>query len=239
MQRLVLAALAALGLSGGTPAQAQKAQENPQGVPTGSVSVSAICPSNWSLLASYPGVILGCYCPAAAAAGVVWGTGEYTADSSLCTAATHAGVIGGGGGPVWSTIGGGRNSFTGTTRNGISSSDYGAYGSTASFFSAPISVQAPAPNSTSCPSTMQNQPDFLVCYCDSTETTDGTVWGNGIYTDDSRLCRAALHAGVIGPSGGTVNVRLLPGQNSYSASTRNGVATTAYGQWGRSFDFVR
>jgi hypothetical protein len=61
------------------------------------------------------------------------------------------------------------------------------------------------------------------------------VWGTDVYTDDSSLCAAAIHAGVIGQGGGRVIVVIEPGATSYSGTTRNGVTTDSYGQWDRSF----
>lgn len=67
-----------------------------------------------------------------------------------------------------------------------------------------------------------------------------SVWGSDIYTDDSSICLAAVHAGLITPqAGGTVVIELRPGQQSYTGSTRNGVSTKNYGNWERSFVFVR
>jgi hypothetical protein len=63
----------------------------------------------------------------------------------------------------------------------------------------------------------------------------GAVWGSGPYTDDSAICRAAIHAGVITDQGGPVQVTIAPGQQSYTGSARNGVTTSNWGQWNRSF----
>jgi hypothetical protein len=63
------------------------------------------------------------------------------------------------------------------------------------------------------------------------------VWGTDIYTNDSSICRAALHAGVISTNGGEVTVHPEPGQNRYLGTTRNGVTTDNYGNWGASFRF--
>jgi LCCL domain len=64
----------------------------------------------------------------------------------------------------------------------------------------------------------------------------GTVWGTGIYTDDSPIAQAAVHAGLL-KSGerGVVKVTILPGQASYQGSTRNGVTTSPYNAWGGSY----
>lgn len=56
----------------------------------------------------------------------------------------------------------------------------------------------------------------------------GAVWGTDIYTDDSAICVAALHAGAITTEGGTVTIEILPGQSNYPGSTRNGVTTFAW-----------
>ncbi len=65
---------------------------------------------------------------------------------------------------------------------------------------------------------------------------ESTVWGTDIYTNDSSVCLAAAHAGVITlADGGTVQVTMLPGEESYTGTERNGVTTLDYGEWGDSF----
>lgn len=36
----------------------------------------------------------------------------------------------------------------------------------------------------------------------------------------------------------TVKVRILPGQSSYNSSTKNGITTSTWGSWSRSYEFV-
>ena len=68
--------------------------------------------------------------------------------------------------------------------------------------------------------------------------TLGTVYGTGVYTDDSRVCSAAVHAGLITlAAGGKVTIKILPGRTAYTASTRNGVTSNAYGAWTGSYSF--
>ncbi|WP_068279579.1 LCCL domain-containing protein [Aldersonia kunmingensis] len=63
-----------------------------------------------------------------------------------------------------------------------------------------------------------------------------TVWGSGYYTDDSSVCNAAVHAGVITrEAGGTVIIEISPGMSSYQGSTANGVTSLDWGSWGGSF----
>lgn len=75
----------------------------------------------------------------------------------------------------------------------------------------------------------------LVAICPAGCADVGTVWGTDVYTDDSALCRALLHAGVIGPQGGRALVTFTRGQLAYRGSLRHGIQSSAYGQWERSF----
>ena len=65
----------------------------------------------------------------------------------------------------------------------------------------------------------------------------GTIWGTDVYTDDSKICVAAVHAGIISNMGGEVCIEIMGGQSNYSSSTRNGVSSSSYGSWGGSFRF--
>ncbi|WP_395857063.1 LCCL domain-containing protein [Cystobacter fuscus] len=70
-----------------------------------------------------------CYCPPLSSFGSLWGTGVYTSDSHLCTAAVHSGVISASaGGNVSYTILPGRDAYCGSTHHGVSSSNYGSFG---------------------------------------------------------------------------------------------------------------
>ena len=65
-----------------------------------------------------------------------------------------------------------------------------------------------------------------------TGATTGIVWGTGIYTHDSNIATAAVHAGLIAPGQtALITVTSLPGQSSYTGSTANGVTTYSYGSW--------
>ena len=66
----------------------------------------------------------------------------------------------------------------------------------------------------------------------------GTVWGTDVYTDDSAICVAALHAGKITETGGTFTLEIRDGQASYTGSTRNGVTTSLWNAYGGSYVFV-
>ena len=62
------------------------------------------------------------------------------------------------------------------------------------------------------------------------------VAGSGPYTDDSSICTAAVHAGVIrAKSGGEVSIEIRPGQASYAGSERNYIKSGDYPAWSGSF----
>ena len=65
-------------------------------------------------------------------------------------------------------------------------------------------------------------------------------WGTDLYTDDSSICTAAVHAGLVDvESGGTVTIEMRPGEGSYTGSRRNGVSTGHFGAWANAFSFKR
>ena len=66
------------------------------------------------------------------------------------------------------------------------------------------------------------------------------IWGTAIYTEDSLICVAAVHAGLITfQNGGPVTIEILPGQASYTGSARNGVTSSPYNSYYGSYRFVR
>lgn len=176
---------------------------------------------------------LQCECPATGGGASVWGTDFYTDDSSLCHAAVHAGAIPASGGAVHVRSMPGRDYYTGSRRNGITSADYGSWGRTIVFVgvNSPVgSVGVPL-----CPGTYDAGGKNWSGTCRCTGTDDAPVWGTDVYTTDSNLCRAARHAGAIGAAGGLVRVTGAPGRLGYRGSTRNGVTTSAWGSYETSF----
>jgi LCCL domain len=62
------------------------------------------------------------------------------------------------------------------------------------------------------------------------------VWGTGAYTDDSSVCSAAVHRGVIERNrGGRVVIVIQAGRDSYDGTTRHGVSSLAWDAWDGSF----
>lgn len=171
--------------------------------------------------------------------GRVWGTGTYTLDSTLEAAVVHAGLLSTGQtGIVKVLVLPGRSSYEGSSRNGVSSSNYGSYGASYSLES--VAGNAQFSKVLSDPGTVAAIPgasvgnSFVVWLVGN--AAGSTIWGTGVYTSDSALSKAAVHAGILRDGeAGPVVVRILPGQSSYSGTTSNGVSSSGYGGYGLSY----
>lgn len=180
-------------------------------------------------------------CPPWGTVGSVWGTDIYTDDSSVCTAAVHAGRITlAGGGRVVIEILPGQQAYTGSNRNRVASSGYGAWSGSFSIISAESRYPPERSGGDTWGATASQFASWvgarITFRCPSGGEAIWSVWGTGVYTSDSSACLAAVHAGVITLArGGRVAVEMRDGRESYAASTRNGVTTRAYGRWNASF----
>jgi hypothetical protein len=97
-----------------------------------------IGPETWTRTASdyagEDGKQITVRCAAGGPLASVWGTGTYTSDSSICTAAVHAGLITlDDGGSVTIEMAPGADSYSSTDANGVTSSSYGSFGSSFTF----------------------------------------------------------------------------------------------------------
>jgi hypothetical protein len=75
----------------------------------------------------------------------------------------------------------------------------------------------------------------LECACTGKET--GSVWGDGVYTTDSSVCRAAIHAGAVPAAGGVAKAQAAPGCAAYSGAERHGISSNRWGRFDTSFFF--
>lgn len=230
MIRTLVAAVATALLALSAPASAQNAPLN-------------VCPDNLgNYSALQTGQALRCRCLASQQRGSVWGTGRYTLDSSICRAARHAGVIGTTGGPVAVYKSPGCPRFVGSVRNDITSRNWGPY-SQSFGFAWPAAACAPTDPVAAkpCPGTMRAFSGMpigqkLTCTC-TPQQLAGSIWGTLRYTTDSSTCGAAVHAGAIPASGGTVTVRTTGGCRSYAGSKRHNMTSRSWGSYTRSFYF--
>jgi LCCL domain-containing protein len=173
----------------------------------------------------------------------VWGSDIYTTDSSICTAGVHSGLITyHQGGDVTIELRPGRTIYGSSERNGGTTSSYGSY---------PHSFVFKTPNTETVVREAEDQtpvlwntPASMVSFetgktykfkCPSSGK-ESSVWGTDIYTLDSSICNAAVHAGkLMMESGGSVTIELRSGESSYKGTTRNGITTNDYGKYGQSF----
>ncbi|MEZ5708538.1 MAG: LCCL domain-containing protein [Blastomonas sp.] len=187
------------------------------------------------------GATVTCYCPQSAvrSGGTVWGSDIYTDDSSICRAARHSGAVDANGGNVTFTMMPGQQSYPGSTRNGVATNEYGSWNSSFRFGEAPGYALADGTRLAVCPgnaSQWRASDRIESCYCTSTAiASQNNVWGTDIYTDDSHICRAARHMGAVSANGGAITVTMMPGEEAYRATTRNGISSNSYGRWSSSF----
>lgn len=216
----------------------------PVSLPTSTSSVIA----NWASNAvEYRGKIGQRYtfvCPANGSPGSIWGTDVYTDDSSICGAGVHTGTISKEtGGDVTIEMVAGQTAYQGTLRNGIQTTGYGGW------HGSYVVVAGKSGNKMGniTQLTWGDQADKyrgqngmrLTCNCPAGGDAS-RLWGTDIYTDDSSICLAAVHAGLITKAnGGQIVIEIRAGQASYAGSNRNGVQSAGYGGWHGSFAFVR
>jgi hypothetical protein len=179
--------------------------------------------------------------------GSVWGNGIYTDDSDISTAAVHAGMVKyGETKTVKVTILPGQLSYEGSWRNGVRSEEYIEFEGSFKFtdVTLPLSEQSLTEG---IGVTTREEDIYLVDYQGRHGTVinlivtgdkEGDVWGTDIYSDDSDISVAAVHAGIlkVGETK-TISITILPGQSSYKGSLRNGVESIDYGEWDGSFKF--
>jgi hypothetical protein len=173
--------------------------------------------------------------------GGVWGTDTYTDDSVLAAAAVHAGVLKEGEkGVVKVTICKGEDGYTGSTRNGVTTQNWEAWDGSYKVEAAPVGKGAVLVKRDPGNVQAHRGQDGKVFYFEVVGSTTGTVWGTEVYTDDSSLATAAVHAGLLKDGErGILKVTIVKGQESYRGTTSNGVTTQDYGAWEGSFTIDR
>jgi hypothetical protein len=179
-------------------------------------------------------------CPPGGTEGTVWGASTYTDDSSICTAAVQSGLITfAKGGTVTYKIAPGLDSYEAGTGNGVTSQSYGSWPGSFTLPDAAPGAVTPTVGTDSWTQTataFRGRNGTLITVKCSPNGTLGAVWGSEPYTDDSSICTAAVHNGLITlAEGGTVVITIAPGADAYQGTTANGVTTSDYGSYAGSF----
>jgi phage baseplate assembly protein gpV len=183
-------------------------------------------------------------CPPGGKPGSVWGVETYTADSSICTAAVHVGLITfEKGGDVEYEIAAGQDEYQSASAHDVLSSHYGRFDGSFTFPKAPpgsgdFTIGAESWQRTAAEYRGKNGERFSFECAPGGPT--GSVWGTGTYTDDSSVCSAAVHAGLLTvEKGGKVTIEIAAGKSSYEGTTAYGVTSSDYGSYAGSFTFAR
>lgn len=185
-------------------------------------------------------------CSPGGTAHLVWGSDIYTADSSICTAGVHSGLITyQEGGDVTIELRPGRTIYGCSERNGVTTNPYGSYQHSFVFKTADTEAvvreaedQTPVLWNTSASMVPFETGKTYKFKCPASGKLSA-VWGTDIYTLDSSICNAAVHADKLTmESGGSVTIELRPGESSYKGTTRNGIKTNDYAKYGSSFVVV-
>jgi hypothetical protein len=73
-----------------------------------------------------------------------------------------------------------------------------------------------------------------------TGAAGGTIWGTDVYTTDSQLSMAAVHAGVLklGETG-IVRVKMVPSPPAFAGTARNGIASHPFGPYPAAFQILK
>ena len=192
--------------------------------------VDATCSQNAQTVEGPPGTMVTITCPAGCNQ-TIWGTNIYSDDSSMCTAAIHAGVLTAAGGQAQVTIAAGLEAYPASTQNGITSSEWGSWGRSFTVSALAAAVTCDQNAQTLAGEAGTHHTVMCPAGCGS-----ATIWGTGAYSDDSSVCTAAIHAGIIqAAAGGALVVTIAPGQEAYPPSMQNGITSSQWGSWSRSF----
>lgn len=162
--------------------------------------------------------------------GSVWGTDLYTYDSDLAAAAVHCGVLGSGETALLRvTMFPPLKKYVGSVRFGVQSYDW--ENSSGTYESYEI-CRAAAEVAGAVFEDPGNLADYSQRIGETVRfrvvgTADGSLWGTGLYSYDSDLSTAAVHAGLLEPGQvGVVCVTIHPGPSRFTGSTAHGVASS-------------
>jgi hypothetical protein len=198
---------------------------------------------------SQTGRVITAVCPGGGTTRTVWGSAEYTDDSSVCTAAVHALSTFNAmrGGTVFITMTPGQNGYASETRHGIESDEWGEWessfrviGGTPGMTPAMITDTTVVEISWSTTAQHLRRVTGVRRFICPGQARLFPVWGSDVYADHSSICAAAAHAGIITrDAGGPVTVRIEAGRENYASTLRNDVNAQSLGAWPGSFSFRR
>jgi hypothetical protein len=86
----------------------------------------------------------------------------------------------------------------------------------------------------------ESQRDKVLAFTVTGMAAGGSVWGTDVYTTDSRLAIAAVHAGVVkvGETG-VVRLKIIASPASFAGSSRHGITTSNYGTYRAAYQILK
>jgi len=189
-------------------------------------------------------------CPARCKKDVgIEGTDVYTASTPVCAAAMHAGMISDRCGEVTVVLEPGRPAYRGSKQNGVASQDWGKYDASFRFEgprvvqAAPV-VRAPIVVDAGCTfegNQIHGEPGWVHrVSCPPGCKENSWVAGTDTYSGNSRICGAAIHAGLSSDEGGGEFTLILgDARPAFRGSKRNWVESHDWGANPVSFRLQR
>lgn len=84
-----------------------------------------------------------------------------------------------------------------------------------------------------------NQKYKFDCQSAPEDLVHAPIWGTKVYTTNSGICSAAVHAGIVDPEeGGVITVKLVKGKNFYTGSDKNNVKSEDRASTNTGFVFI-
>ncbi|MDB5386406.1 MAG: hypothetical protein JWM11_2052, partial [Planctomycetaceae bacterium] len=184
--------------------------------------------------------------------GPIWGTDVYTDDSAIATAAVHAGLVQVGEKATVTVTIVRPGKYVGSTRHGVTSSDWSNAWLSSYVLQRKLAVKPIERADSSGPGASwqlpPNQLQFNFWVANPTNSipfqeqlgaqfdvevtghAGGAIWGTDVYTSDSNVGMAAVHAGLlqVGEKA-TVTVTIVKSPEKYAGSIRHGITSSDYG----------
>jgi hypothetical protein len=172
----------------------------------------------------------------------IWGTYVYSGDSSIGTAAVHAGLLTyEEGGFVIVEVMEGRDYYLGSVMNTVESGSYQRWGRSYTFLHDGQRIYPDDYNEISWDTAANIFPAGVeITLVLPPGGSDRSIWGTDVYTNDSPIGTAAVHMGLITfEDGGEVTIKCTERTGSYEGSERNGVVSQDYEAWPGAYVFVK
>ena len=173
--------------------------------------------------------------------GPCWGGKDniYTDESPLAVAAVHAGLLKANETKLVKVkVLASGNNYPSINRNGIVSEQSESSDGSYQLLPPSLNEFANAPTNMSA---FTGKYDIIFLFR-VTGSKEGAIWGgkDGVYTTDSEIATAAVHAGVLklGQTG-IVRIKVLPGRSSYPEFTRNAITSHGFDEWEGSYQFIK